>query len=156
AGAGLTIAIISYRSPWIWYGSRDAYQRHRMLTFEMPPKQVVYEEDPVRAARLAGLPFAPRAAYVGDPQHPGRTDLMGDGDYRRWAGNTYAEYVPPFFVSLFRVHCPTCLVFIHERAGASRHRRMVLVTLERDLANHHPPVKRSVAEANVRVGLYVG
>jgi len=149
---GLLAWYVHWRYPWVWYGSRDSYQRHRMLAFTIPDGQVVYEEQPERAAGLAALSPDPRAAYVGDPKHAGRRDLAGNGDYRRWPQDSYAQYVPPFFVSLFTVHGPPCLVFVHERISASARRRMVLVTQDRHL-EHRPPTRPS--EDNVRMGIYI-
>jgi hypothetical protein len=153
-GMIVAAAVVSYRAPWVWYGSRDAYQRHRMLTFMMPADRVVYEEDPARAARLAALPPDRRAAYVGEPPNPGGLGLAGGGkgDYRKWPGNSHTSYIPPFFFSLFGTHGPPTLVFIHQRVGPGGRRRMVQATLGRDLV-HQPPGRP--LENNVRVGISV-
>src|SRR4051794_38799853 len=102
AGAGLLIGMLLalgvalFCSPWVWYGSRDGYQQHRALTFTMPPEQVVYEEDPARAARLLALPADPRTAYVGGPRRYSPLPFeVPAGDYRPCGrGGTCAEYVP--------------------------------------------------------------
>jgi hypothetical protein len=156
AGAGLTIAVITYRSPWIWYGSRDAYQWHRTLTFEMPPGQVVYEEDPRRVARLLALPLNPRTAYVGDPnvEPPPRYLERGTGDYFDAAplgDPPVAWYVPEFYRWMLGGGSSWGgLVFLHERSGPAGQRRLVMVTQGREYA-FHPP-SRPMA-MNVRDGL---
>src|SRR5688572_28516420 len=70
AAVPVSALLISYRAPWVWYGSRDAYQWHRMLTFTMRHDQVVYEEQPERASELLSRPADERTAYVGGPRTP--------------------------------------------------------------------------------------
>jgi hypothetical protein len=145
--AVLASLVVSHRYPWLWYGSRDAYQRQCMLTFTMSPDKVVYEEDPIKAARLATLPRDPSAGYFGNAATEGRQIYGGmDSDYRLWDA---AEYVPPFFISLCKREVPPGLVFIHERKGASGRRRLVWVTESREYsATTRPSHVRSESVRN--------
>jgi hypothetical protein len=119
--------VISCWFPWVWYGSRTAYQRHRMLTFTMPPDKVVYEEDPVRLARLLAEPRDPATAYVGDRADPPFV-VRPDGDYDSDQLRDCAAYVPRFHDWTFGFSGAPGLAFVHERVAPAGGSRMVLVT----------------------------
>jgi hypothetical protein len=152
----VSAAYVSYRWPWVWYGSREAYQRHRVLTFTMPPEHVVYEEDPARAVELLTLPPDPRTAYVGESlprwAAPRRSEVPA-GEYRthEYQGRRapHAEYVPRFHQWLFGPQSAPGLVFLHGRVGPSGSRRRVMVTLSREYGRSW----LDPSNPNVRVGL---
>jgi hypothetical protein len=131
----IAVAVVSYRWPWVWYGSRNSYQWHRWLTFTIPADQVVYEEDPDRAAKLLALPADPDKAYVGGEKFWLRNPLR---DYQRAGVNrSGAAYSPPAFRALDQFGEPA-LVLLHERAGPTAHHRLVVISPGCEFSEYSP------------------
>jgi hypothetical protein len=116
--------LVSFRWPWVWYGSRDEYQWHRWLNFTMSAEKVVYEEDPGRATRLLSLPSEPASAYVGDPR-AGNFSLSND--YTFHSSTKSAMYCPAMLRALLMYDRPA-LAFIHWRSAPTTGRALILVT----------------------------
>jgi hypothetical protein len=121
----VAVAVISYRCPWIWYGSRNAYQWHRWLTFTMPADQVIYEEESARVARLLALASDPKGQYEGDVEEgPGDWPRTTVKDY--WGRESIAMYWPPAFQVVVRQQSVS-LVFMHGLVDSTGHHRFVVV-----------------------------
>jgi hypothetical protein len=110
---------ITHRWPWIWHGSKDAYQRHRIVSFTLPPDQIVYEEDMDRAARLLRRPPKPSVASLNN----GELFLNRPNEYV--SGNSFVEYAPEFYLELHGTTSANTLVFMHEAMGPTGRRRLV-------------------------------
>jgi hypothetical protein len=152
-GAELLWSLVVLRAPIVLYPSGDAAQWHRTLTFTLPPDQVVYEEDPRRAAGLAALPPDPRSAYVGDPDKPAPPAYFphGTGDY--YLGSRGAEYLPEFYRRMFMGVPPNGLLFLHERVAPGAVHRLVLVMQSNAPAPVRVTVRSTDAELRARYGL---
>jgi hypothetical protein len=118
--APVAAGYVSYRWPWVWYGSRNGYYRHRMRTFALPPDFVVHEEDPGRAAALRARPPNPA---MGDADYPGAIEYW-DGN---WRGRPYAWHCPPFFVDWNMPRVNKALLFMHGRVAPGGRRYIVWV-----------------------------
>jgi hypothetical protein len=152
-GGVLIWSLVVRRAPIVLHPSDDAAQWHRTLTFTLPPEQVVYEEDPTRAARLAALPPDPRTAYVGNPHKPAPPPYFphGTGDYNLTSRG--AEYLPDFYRRMFTGTPPRGLLFMHERVAPGAVHRLILLMQSHAAAPVRITLRSTDAELRARDGL---
>ena len=123
----MAAVFVSYRWPWVWYGSKRAYDWHRMLTLELPPDQVAYEEDPDRVQSLLARPPERRFRNLYYP------DWRVNRDYR-WYYWKFSEgprrivgFSPGFYQPQYWLGSDNNLVFMHECVGTMGIHRLVWV-----------------------------
>lgn len=100
--AVVTAAWVTVEIPWLWYGSRGAYQHHKRLTYTQPPSFLVFEMTRTRRSEAA---IEPR----------------WEEDVNR--SHRLSPRHPAIFPSGWKYE--GCLLFMHERTGPSGHRRLV-------------------------------
>jgi hypothetical protein len=129
------IAAVTYLIMWyIWQRrSPETDQLKFMLSFEMPPSKVVYEERQPLAAKLLALPAEPGTAYRGEPvDNPPFPYLMPNGDYRAAGdGELAAEYLPRFHQWMYGQHSAEGLIFCHQRMSVGGRERLLVATESR-------------------------
>lgn len=127
AAAPIATAVVILRYPWVWYGSKDAYNLHRMLTLTLPPDRVIYEEDPGQVTRLLDQPPDPLVRRIDDRDWRSH----GNYDWFYWdsgiSPRRVARYFPPFYQPEHWVPDHGTPVFLHARTRPDGTRRLVRV-----------------------------
>ena len=78
--AVVAVAYVSYRKPWIWYGSMEAYRWHLCMTCSVPEGTVAYEDDPARIKVIEAGPDKSR--YSMESADPYRRAQYSNSSFR--------------------------------------------------------------------------